>query len=103
MWVDLYGNEHEVESMSLDYVENVISFLRVRARLLWSLVVSDLNLEAIALMLEGCDGADALLDEAARITELGSHEYLECTPLLTALRRRLERCDRDATRDRGTH
>ena len=24
MWVDYYGNEHEIESMPLDYVRNVI-------------------------------------------------------------------------------
>jgi hypothetical protein len=35
VWVDYWGNEHEIESMPLEYVENVITFLRERAELNW--------------------------------------------------------------------
>jgi hypothetical protein len=76
--------------MPLDYVENVVVYLRRRAELLFGLRLADLYLEALELSLLGLEGSDALLEHAKEIEALGPHGSLEATPLMVALRRRLE-------------
>lgn len=90
VWVDFYGNEHEVESMPLEYVENVISYLREHVSLMHALRICDLYLEAGERMLEGDASGIELLEEAAQLEELDPLEWLEGSALLGALRRRLE-------------
>lgn len=90
VWVDFWGNEHEVESMALDDVEGVLSYLREHASLMHALRVCDLSLEAIERLDAGDTSGAELLEEAAQLKELDPHEWLEESPLLRALRRRLE-------------
>jgi hypothetical protein len=82
VWVDVHGTEHEIESMPLDYVENVIRFCRRRAVWIYDLVADERDHEEL-LDDEGNDAA-----YAARINFIG---WLEETPLMRALRRRLDR------------
>jgi hypothetical protein len=90
VWVDYYGNEHEIESMPLGYVANVVAFCRERAE--W--------IRAITLADEMMDGIDAALAgrfdllhklPPIKLTAPGAElEWLEQTPLIVALRQRLE-------------
>lgn len=89
VWIDFWGNEHEVESLERDDVENVISYLREHASLLHALRVSDLYLEAIESLHEGDASGAVLLEEAERLQELDPLEWLEGSALVRALRRRL--------------
>ena len=84
VWVDINGSEHEIESMPLDYVDNVIGFCIRRA--MW-----------IYLLVAGSDGDDdegelsewrAASDDRDLIIRRVA--WLEATPLMRALRRRVE-------------
>jgi hypothetical protein len=92
VWVDFHGSEHEIESMSLDYVENVIKFCGERADKIRVLVYVDWVTRALELALNGAgvEGARTALELEPDITAL-PEEWLETTPLMIALRRRLER------------
>jgi hypothetical protein len=78
--VDIHGTEHEIESMPTDYVENVIRFCRRRAVWIYVLVADDRD-------------DDELLDEETDELpqEIDFNGWLELTPLMRALRRRLDR------------
>ena len=84
VWVDINGTEHEIESMPLDYVENVVGFCVRRAVWIYALVASE-DAEVDVCDLEwGPQGDDRLLIVHAAA-------WLEETPLMRALRRRLAR------------
>jgi hypothetical protein len=82
VWVDVHGNEHEIESMSLDYVENVIRFCHRRAFSIYVLVSRSGDDEELF---------DEESEELAFSTAVDLHAWLEQTPLMRALRRRIER------------
>ena len=82
VWVDVRGTEHEIESMPLDYVQNVIRFCRRRAVWIYLLVADDLY-----------DGEllDAERDNPTLPAGMEFIIWLEQTPLMRALRRRIDR------------
>ena len=85
VWVDVHGTEHEIESMPLDYVENVMRFCRGRAVWIYVLVV------------DGREDGELLgeeSDDPALPEEIDFNDWLEQTPLMHALRRRLDRLRR---------
>lgn len=91
VWVDFHGTEHEIESMALDYVANVVNFCRERAETARAHVYIDWVARALELALTGAgvEGARAALEAEPEI-EGDPEEWLESTPLMLALRRRLE-------------
>ncbi len=91
VWVDYWGNEHEIESMPLDYVENVIGFCLRQAERIRALVALNAALQALGLVLAGererAQRLIAVAKEACRApSDVG---WLEETPLFNALRRQL--------------
>ncbi len=91
VWVDYWGNEHEIESMPVDYVENVIGFCLRQAERIRALVALNAALRALDLVLAGqrkrAQPLLALAEEARRAQS--DVHWLERTPLFRALRRRL--------------
>jgi hypothetical protein len=90
VWVDFHGSEHEIESMTIEYVQNVQNFCRERAEQIRTLVYIDWVARALELALNGAgvEGARAALEHQPAI-EGDPEEWLETTPLMLALRRRL--------------
>jgi hypothetical protein len=85
VWVDVNGSEHEIESMPFEYVENVIGFCLRRAVWIYVLVEHEDEDDASAPELEwAAEGDDRLLMVHAA-------HWLQETPLMRALRRRLDR------------
>jgi hypothetical protein len=83
VWVDINGTEHEIESMPVDYVENVIAFCLRRALWIYVLVEHE-DEDAGAPEVEwGAESGDRLLWVHAA-------HWLQETPLMRALRRRLD-------------
>lgn len=90
VWVDRHGSEHEIESMDTQYVENVIRFCRERAAQIHALVYVERVGEAVTLMLRGGSAEDAQGSlEDAPDPDADPEGWLETTPLMLALRRRL--------------
>lgn len=93
VWVDYWGNEHEIAQMASDYIANVIEFCRLRALRIALIVIGDaaggpLGFDELQTASgEGEDGA--LLPSHARIAD----EWLETTVLMRALRAELARRD----------
>ncbi|MDX6465364.1 MAG: hypothetical protein QOI27_404 [Gaiellaceae bacterium] len=83
VWVDINGSEHEIESMPRDYVANVIRFCRGRAVWIYLLVEHEGEDDLKPEWEEAEAERDALSIDFAR--------WLEATPLMRALRRRVER------------
>lgn len=67
VWVDYWGNEHEIESMSADYIASVIRFCERQAACIRWLVGLDMLLEALGLALAGRheEGEEVLADAPA--------------------------------------
>ena len=90
VWVDYWGNEHELELMPREYAANVISFCRRQAAEIRALVVLNAALHALDLYRgdeeEMASPLIALAEEGRRATS--DIDWLERTPLLLALRRR---------------
>ena len=90
VWVDYWGNEHEIETMPLEYVRNVIGFCRRQA---WRILVFAFldALEACITARADEGEANAAVAELEALVEASSDPgaWLEQTPLLRALRRRL--------------
>jgi hypothetical protein len=87
VWVDVNGSEHEIESMPLDYVENVIRFCRRRAVWIYVLIETEednSNTEATDEINETAQRDDGTIP-------IDFVSWLEGTPLMRALRRRLRR------------
>jgi hypothetical protein len=82
VWVDVHGTEHEIESMPIDYVGNVIRFCRRRAVWIYVLVADDRDDDELL---------DEESDELTLPEEIDFNGWLELTPLMRALRRRLDR------------
>jgi len=94
VWVDYWGNEHEIESMQLDYIENVIRFSEKQVERIAFLITLDLLIASGHLLLGLGDASQQTLDEARialeRCTENGvSISWLHTLPLLRALNRRV--------------
>jgi hypothetical protein len=86
VWVDINGSEHEIEWMSFDYARNVIVFCRRRAVWIYALVMED---ELFDDPLEG--EPNAKLDNPLSVDVAA---WLEATPLMRALTRRLDRASK---------
>jgi hypothetical protein len=84
VWVDVNGSEHEIESMPLEYVENVIGFCVRRALWIYVLVEHDDEDVDTPELEWGAEGDDGL-------SLLHAADWLEATPLMQALRRRFDR------------
>lgn len=105
VWVDAHGVEHEIETMPLDYVENVIAFAHRNATRIVALV-AQLGTDERAIELDTwrqeatCDAIDEALAHAHwQLIDLHDHEqlhdlhvearrWLEQTAVLVALERR---------------
>jgi hypothetical protein len=91
IWVDIHGTEHEIESMPLDYIGNVINFCRIRAERIRTIAYVDWLARAVELALNG-----AAVEEARETLEpepdllATAEEWLASTPLMLALKRRVE-------------
>ena len=100
VWVDYWGNEHEIELMPLDYVANVIAFCELRAGRIRLIVLAEAAqrlFDAVTLGDDGFTDANlaAFADAVGREpNDLFAHEtaveWLHTTPLLGALSQRLE-------------
>lgn len=91
VWIDIHGSEHEIESMPPDYVRNVIAFCQLRATRIRQLVEFDQLAEVLALLIRGqSEAAAALHTELTDRRPIPDEDWLEQTPLLRALRRRLD-------------
>lgn len=97
VWVDYWGNEHEIESMTSDYVANVIRFCQKRTERIFliatcellyrlGLVLAGVGAPPARQLVEACFAPD--LNLAGQEPPLG--EWLEGLPLLHALRERLD-------------
>ena len=103
VWVDYWGNEHEVELMAGDYVVNVIRFCEQRAQrialIVWAEATYRLLLHSAGL---GLAPRPEILDALARLREIrrdgnGSlADWLHELPLLRALDARLDSLSREA-------
>jgi hypothetical protein len=82
VWVDINGSEHEIESMPFDYVENVVGFCLQRATWIYVLVAVENEERDGAEPEWGCDAGN-------RAPLVNAAAWLEATPLMRALRRRL--------------
>ena len=88
VWVDGWGNEHEIESMSVEYAENVIAYCRRRLGTVLWLVTGD----AFYSALERLENGET--EQAVRILyELPTSKaelpaWFESLPVIAALRRR---------------
>ena len=91
MWVDYYGNQVEIETISREYAANVIAFCQQQAERIHHLVVFDSLLEQIGRVLAGVRPDASVLDDVAAACATDPLDWLEQTPLFRALRRRWER------------
>ncbi len=90
VWVDYWGNEHEIETISLDYAANVIAFCRRQA---WRILVIAF-LDALEHCITSAGSGEAAAQAVCELEALVEADadpvaWLEQTPLLRALRRRL--------------
>lgn len=93
VWVDYWGNEHEIESMPLDYVENVIRFSEERVERIAFLISLDVLIASGHLLLGREDSSQRTFEEArgalnSCAEEGASISWLHSLPLLRALDRR---------------
>lgn len=90
LWIDYWGNEIAIESMPVAYVANVLSFCHRQAERIHSLVAFDLVTDELTRLLAGARPDASVLREAEAALAVDPAAWLEETPLLQALRRRLE-------------
>lgn len=99
VWVDYWGNEHEIALMAGDYIANVIEFCRQRALRIALLVIGAAAGRPLGfdeLQIPGSEGEDgSLLLSHARIAD----EWLETTVLMRVLRAELARRQRSGGPD----
>jgi hypothetical protein len=93
VWVDYWGNEHEIESMPIDYVKNVIRFSEKQIERVAFLITLDLLIASGHFLLGLQDASQRTFEEARTAlegcTEDGlSISWLHTLPLLRALDRR---------------
>ena len=89
VWVDYWGNEHEIALMAPDYVANVIAFCVERAAHIHALAYVDALGGVIAKRI--ANGAAMSVDGETLPLDLCDEpeRWLETTPLMAELRRRL--------------
>lgn len=97
VWVDYWGNEHEIEQMEGDYVANVIRFCDMRALrialIVWAEIAHRKLLHRAGL---GEAQRSEVLDLAIRLREIrlgrnsSLRDFLHELPLLRTLRLRLD-------------
>jgi hypothetical protein len=92
IWVNIRGDAVEVEWMDLGYVANVVEFCRVRATRIRAIVNAERICTIAELVFTGdFEGGIQLWDEFESERTLTDLAWLETTPLMRALRRRLDR------------
>jgi hypothetical protein len=92
VWVDYWGNEHEIESMDVDYVRNVIAFCLLRAEAILDLTCAEgasAVVDMLLLRIRPTRAQRAAMD-ALLVDACDPVEWLVQMPLIRALRRRLE-------------
>lgn len=62
VWVDRHGSEHEIDSMPIAYVRNVIAFCQLRAVRIRQLVEIDVLVDVVDLLIHGQREAGARTD-----------------------------------------
>jgi hypothetical protein len=97
VWVDYWGNEHEIETMTDDYVANVILFCEGQtlgiALIVWAEIAYRVLLHRAGL---GELPQPRILDSLADLEQIGQsgdgslHDWLHELPLLRALTQRLD-------------
>jgi len=93
VWVDFNGNEHEIEQMPTEHVRNVIGFCHEQADRIRAIADQQLIMETLpgAVTLPGAaSGWTATVVELHHRHTLPAERWLDQTPLLLALRRRLD-------------
>lgn len=93
VWVDFYGNEiatRSTRSMPLDYVANVIAFARGQADRIRELVVLDLLSDQLERLHAGKHLDPRALRDASSAYDVDAIAWLERTPLIQELNRRLK-------------
>ena len=91
VWVDYYGNEVEIETISREYAANVVAFCQQQAERIHHLVVFDSLLEQVERILAGARPDARVLDDVEAACTTDPLDWLEQTPLIQALRRRLKK------------
>jgi hypothetical protein len=97
VWVDYWGNEHEIDSMHANYRTNVIAFCEQRAERIQEIVTMELLRRALLHLLgTGADPAVLELEMLDRIARDGTVPtgWLHSLPLLRALARDADISDR---------
>lgn len=90
LWVDRFGNEHEISKMDLAYVRNVAAFLERRSEDVRSILYGESAGRALEQLLDGDHrGAAKTIAAVCTLAEADPLELLETTALMVALRRRL--------------
>ena len=108
IWVDYWGNEHEIGSMPLDYIANVIHSCEERAERIHTIVMLDALCSVLAAQLAG-DRDFAWQADQLSLAEEEPFDWLRRTPLLQALARRSDidneqrSLDEQPHRARGAH
>ena len=90
-WVDFWGNEHLIRTMSDEHVANVLAFIRERASRIRDMVVLDLLSEQVERLQTGVRPDHRALHDTYTAYDYTPAAWLERTPLFQALTRRLER------------
>jgi hypothetical protein len=101
VWVDYWGNEIEIESMSAEYVRNVLAFTRGQAARIREIVAPDLALDQLAALVAGAASDPDVVRDALTAYDLDAIAWLEQTPLLQALNKLVEDAE-PAAADEGT-
>lgn len=102
VWVDIWGNEIAIGSMSGEYVRNVLAFARGQAGRIQEIVAPDLALDRLAAALfDEAASSPHLGSDASTADDLAASAWLDQTPLMQALNRLVESAD-TAAADEGT-
>lgn len=89
VWVDYWGNQIEIETMSDEYVANVLGFCQAQADRIRDLVALDLLIGQLERLLVWSSPDLVTLNDICAAYELTAVSWLEQTPLFQALHRRL--------------
>ena len=92
-WVDRTGQSHLISDMSQAYIANVVAFLVEFQEMYFADTQRRWLIQTVGdQLLFGDPGGDVLAVDAGGPTwgELSAEEWLEATPLMRALRRRLQ-------------
>jgi hypothetical protein len=99
LWVDYWGNELELKSMSAEYVQNVLAFTRGQAARIREIVDPDLALDQLAALVAGAASDPDIVRDASTAYDLDAIAWVEQTPLVRALKKLVDDAEAAATDD----